>query len=120
VRGSAGVNPYALLALAAAIALAAAGGYKVGVDHMKAEQLDRKELLEAVADEAANTAARAIAQLKPKYTTIQNEVQREIVTKTVYANCRHSPDGLLLANQAINGGAAPVGDRQLPKTDPAR
>ena len=114
------MNPYLVIAFLVAVLGAGAGGFKLGVDHKKAQDLDQRELLAAVADEAANTAARAIAQLKPKYTTIQNEVQREIVTKTVYADCRHSPDGLLLANQALNGGAAPAGDRQLPKAEPPR
>lgn len=112
------MNPYLIIAALLACLGAGIGGYRLGIDHEKANQLDQRELLAAVADEAANTAARAIAQLKPKYTTIQNEVQREIVTKTIYADCRHSPDGLLLANQALNGGTAPAGGGQLPQAEP--
>lgn len=114
------MNPYALLALAAAIAIAGAGGFKLGVDHEVASQARAEKLVEEAGKKMEDAAAKAIAQLKPKYTTIQNEVQREIVTKTIYADCRHSPDGLLLANQALNGGAVPAGDSKLPKADPPR
>lgn len=111
------MNPYLIIAFPIALALSGAGGFKLGVDHEKAGQLDRQELLAAVADEAANTAARAIADLKPKYTTIQGKLEKTIETNTVYRDCRLDPVGMQLANQALNGGAQPSGGSELPKAD---
>lgn len=115
------MNPYALFALAAAIALAGAGGFKLGADHEVASRArEDKHITEAV-DAANATAAKAIAELRPKYTTIQNEVQREIRTNTVFADCKLPVDSLRLVNQALNAGSpAPAGDRQLPKAEPPR
>jgi uncharacterized protein HemX len=111
------VNPYLIIAALLACLGAGIGGYRLGIDHEKANQLDQRELLAAVADEAANTAAKAIAQLKPKYTTIQNEVQRDVQTHTIYRDCKLSADGLRLANQALaSGGAVAPGDSKLPGT----
>lgn len=112
------MNPYLIIACLVAMLAAGVGGFKLGVDHEVASQARAEKLVQDAGQKMEDAAAQAIAKLKPKYTTIQNEVQREIVTKTVYADCRHSPDGLLLANQALNGGAAPAGDRQLPEAEP--
>jgi hypothetical protein len=113
------VNPYALLALAAAIALALAGGFKLGVDHEIASRArEGKHITEAV--NAANaTAAKAIAELRPKYTTIQSKLEKEIEIRDVYRDCKLSPDGLLLANQALDPRAeAPAGGK-LPEANAA-
>lgn len=90
------------------------GGFKLGVDHEAASQArDQKHITEAV-DAANATAAQAIAAIKPKYTTIQNEVQREIRTNTVYADCKLPADGLRIVNQALNGGAVAPDSGKLP------
>jgi hypothetical protein len=114
------MNPYALLAWAAAIALALAGGFKLGSDHEVASQArEDKHITEAV--NAANaTAAAAISGLKPKYTTITGKLEKEIEIRTEYRTCKLSPDGLLLANQALDPSAAyAVGSGKLPKADTA-
>ena len=113
------MNPYLTIACLLAILGAGAGGFKLGVDHEVASQARAEKLVQDAGEKMTQAAATAIAQLKPKYTTIQNEVQREIVTKTVYADCRHSPDGLRLVNQALDGGAAAASDRKLPEADKA-
>lgn len=112
------MNPYILLAMLAAILAAGAGGFKLGVDHEFASQA-REDAHIAQAVDAANTAsAQAISTLKPIYTTLQGKVTHEIETNVVYRDCKLSPDGLLLANQALNGGASSGGE--LPKVDAAR
>ena len=112
------MNPYLLLAMLAAILAAGAGGFKLGVDHEFASQA-REDAHIAQAVDAANTAsAQAISTLKPIYTTLQGKVTHEIETNVVYRDCKLSPDGLLLANQALNGGASSGGE--LPKVDAAR
>lgn len=113
------MNPYAMLALAAAIALAAAGGYKVGVDHEVASRArEDKHITEAV-DAANATAAKAIAELRPKYTTIQGKLEKQIETNVVYRECRIDAPGLLLANQALSGGAETPAGGKLPGVDAA-
>jgi len=109
------MNHYLIIAALVAVLAAGAGGFKLGADHEIASQArEQKHITEAV--EAANkTAAQAIAAIKPKYTTIQNEVQREIRTNTVYSDCKLPADGLRLVQQALNGGAIPTGDSKLPK-----
>lgn len=111
------MNPYLLLAMLGAILAAGAGGFKLGVDHEFASQA-REDAHIAQAVDAANTAsAQAISTLKPIYTTLQGKVTHEIETHTIYSDCKLSPDGLLLANQALNGGSASSGE--LPKADAA-
>lgn len=111
------LNPSLWLVGLAILAGTFAGGISLGKKWEEGRNaIERNYVAEAV-DAANAAAAQAIAQIKPKYTTIQNEVQREIRTETVYADCRHSPDGLRLVNQALNGGAEPAGGRKLPAAD---
>lgn len=108
------MNPYLIIgALVGALALFGSG-ISIGIKWSDGRQaVENQHIAEAV--DAANTAsAQAIAGLKPKYTTIQNEVQREIRTNTVYSDCVIPASGLRLANQALNGGALPIGDSKLP------
>lgn len=94
------MNPYIVVTI---ILVIAAGGFRFGVDHERARQgREDRHIVEAT-KAATDAASDAISKLRPKYTTIQNEVQREITTRTVYTDCRHSPDGLRLLNQAITG-----------------
>ena len=113
----------ALLAAGMASALLAGmAGFSLGVDHEKANQVDQKELMEAVADEATQTMARAVGQLRPKYTTIQSEVQREIKTNTVFADCKLPAASVRLVNQALDsrpGAGAAAGSGELPGADAA-
>lgn len=99
------MNPYLIIAFLVAILGAGAGGFKLGADHEVAAQArEQNHIAEAV--DAANTAsAEAIAKLRPKFTTIQNEVQREIRTNTVYADCRHSQEALKLVNKALSASS---------------
>lgn len=111
------MNPYALLALAAAIALAGAGGFKLGVDHEVASKA-REDAHITQAVEAANAvAAKAIADLRPKYTTIQGKLEKQIETNTVYRDCRIDATGLLLANQALSPRPEAAAGSKLPGVD---
>ena len=115
------MNPYFLLALAAAFLGTGVAGFKLGVDHEVASQAREDQHIAQAVDAATNSAALAIAALKPTYTTIQSKVQHEVQTNTVYRDCKLSPDGLLLANQALNAGsAAAIGGGKLPEADSAK
>lgn len=114
------MNPYLIISMLVGVLIAGAGGFKLGMDHEEATQArEQKHITEAV-EAANNAAAQAIAAIKPKYTTIQNEVQREIRTNTVYADCKLPADGLRLVNQALNGGAITPDSVKLPKPDSAK
>ena len=111
------MNPYVLFALLGAILAAGAGGFKLGVDHEVAVQAREDEHIAQAVDAATAVAAKAIGELRPKYTTIQNEVQRETQTNVVYRDCKLSDDGLRLANQALNAGTNAAGGGKLPDAD---
>lgn len=93
------------------------GGVSVGKKWEEGRHaIESNHIAEAV-DAANNAAAEAIAQIKPKYTTIQNEVQREIRTNTVFADCKLPADSMRLVNQALNAGAIAPDRGKLPASD---
>ena len=108
------MNPYLIIAMLVGVLAAGAGGFKLGADHEIAAQAREQNHIAEAVDAANATAAQAIAAIKPKYTTIQNEVQREIRTNTVYSDCKLPADGLRLVQQALNGGI-PTNSGKLPK-----
>lgn len=114
------MNPYLIIACMLAVAGAGYGGFTLGVDHQLASQIDKAETVAAAVEAASQSAAQAIAAIKPKYTTIQSKVQHEVKTNTVYADCKLTPGGLQLANQALAPtGAFAIGSGKLPKVDAA-
>jgi len=111
------MNPYIIIFALVSLMGAGWGGFTLGVDHEKASQVDKQDSIADAVDAANNAWAEKVSSLKPTYTTIQNKVQHEIETNTVYRDCKLSPDGLLLANQALAGGAKPVSESKLPNVD---
>ena len=85
-------------------------GVSVGKKWEEGRQaIENNHIAEAV--DAANTAAsQAIAQIKPKYTTIQNAVEKEIRTETVFKECRLPSEAVRLVNSALS--PEPVSSRQ--------
>lgn len=112
------MNPYLIIAALLAVLAAGAGGFKLGADHEVAAQArEAKHITEAIGA-ATDASAKAIAALKVKSTTITQEVQREIKTNFVYSDCKLTPGGLQLANQALaTGGAFALGGGKLPQAD---
>lgn len=112
------MNPYLIIAALVAVMVAGAGGFRLGVDHNKATEADKRELVAEAVDAANVAAAHAIAGIKVTNQHIYQELEREIHTNTVYADCRHGPDGLRLVNEALSGAQRPGGG-QLPEADSA-
>lgn len=110
------MNPYLIIAALLAVAGAGYGGFTLGVDHEKAHQVDKADVVAAAVKAANDSSAQVLATIKPRFTTIQNEVQREIRTNTVFADCKLPADSLRLVNQALAGGhrAEPAGGGKLP------
>lgn len=112
------MSPYLIIACMLAVAGAGYGGFALGVDHELASRTrEDKHITEAI-DKATEVSAQAIAALKVKSTTIKSELQYEVRTNTVYADCKLTPGGLQLANQALAPtGAFAIGSGKLPKVD---
>jgi phosphoribosylaminoimidazole-succinocarboxamide synthase len=110
------MNPYIIIACLVASIGAGAGGFKLGADHEVAAQAREQSHIAEAVDAANNASAQAIAKIKVINQTIQNEVQREVQNNIVYRDCKHSPDGMRLLNQALTGDK-PTGDGKLPKAD---
>lgn len=112
------MNPWLIIFSLVSVIAAGAGGFKLGVDHELASQKREDEHVAQAVDAANAAAATAIARIKVVNQTIQNEVQREVRTNTVYsdATCAHTDNGLLSVNKALTP-PGPSGDRKLPGPD---
>ena len=120
------VKPLAVLLL---LAGAAFGGWQARVTWDKAEERDRlagvitsMQLDQQEARAMSEDLQKSLANLKPTFTTIRNEVQREIIEKPVYLNpdCRLPDSGRLRLDAAINAAnAAGRLDYNLPRPAPA-
>lgn len=110
----------AILSGVLAVLLAFGGGtwYGIGIgeDREFAKRAREEAIVEKVSQAAQASAAEAIAKIKPQNVTIKQEVEREIRTNTVYADCRNTPGGMRGINEALTGKRQPSGDRKLPGT----
>jgi hypothetical protein len=107
------MNPYLIIAALVAVLAAGAGGFKLGADHQVAAQAREQNHIAEAVDAANAVSAEAISKIKVTNKTIQNEVRREVETNTVYADCKLTPVGLQLANQAL-AGTKPADSGKLP------
>ena len=113
------MNPYLIIAALMAVLAAGAGGFKLGADHEVASQARADEQLQKAEDKMTSAAAKAISELRPKYTTIQGKLEKQIETNTVYRDCKLDPIGLQLVNEALSSGTQATPGGKLPKADKA-
>ncbi|QHI99376.1 hypothetical protein GT347_16150 [Xylophilus rhododendri] len=104
----------ALLGMALAFAAGTWYGTGLGEDREYAKRAREDAIVDKAGQAAQLAAAKAIAANKPRNVTIRQETEREIQTRTVYADCRHSPDQMQRLNEALTGRAEPAGVSQLP------
>lgn len=96
-------------------------GWRASANALLAKQAREEDLMQKVEERAVTGAATAISRIKVTNKTIHNEVQREVRIEPVYADCRHSPDGLRGVNAALtNRPVEATGDRVMPGADSAR
>lgn len=114
------MNPYLIIAALLAVIGAGYSGFRLGVDHEVASQAREDQHIAQAVDAANTAAANAIAKLKPKFTTIQNEVQREVRTEIRYSDCRNTPGVMQQLNQALRPETPASGSSKLPDADPAK
>lgn len=119
-------NPYVALAIALFYvgSLTAVGvkAYKAGADHEVATQARIEKATEEARALALDKAAEKIAAIDVKQVTIRQKMETITREVPVYRDCKHSPDGLWLVNQALSpalGGAAGIHQGELPGSDAA-
>lgn len=114
------LNPYLLIALAAAFAGTGWVSYSTGHDNGRNTVLAAQKAADDVRAEtlqiAQQGAAQAIATIEVKNVTITRKIEREIQENTVYRDCRHSAEQLRDINEAITGqrGPEPAGAGPVP------
>jgi len=91
--------------------------YQMGGDHEVATQAREDAQIAKAVDAANATAAAAIAQIRPRYTTISNKLEKQLETHTLYRDCKLDPVGMQLVNQALAGGAEAPSGGKLPTPD---
>lgn len=104
----------AVVALGTSHTLAYVKGSAAKENAILAEQKRQDELVRRIEE----TTAGAIAKIKVEHRTIKQEVQREILEKPVYRDCRSGPDGVHLYERAA-GYAESARSDELPATGEA-
>lgn len=100
------LNPWIALGALAALAATAYSSYQFGIATCQGREALAREVAAEAVDSANAVIGDNLSKLTPKYTTIKNEVQREVRTNTVYADCKVPPLGVELVNRALEPGTA--------------
>lgn len=108
------MNPYIALVAIAALIGAYFFGRHDGKEIEIAKQAKAEEIVKQSREAMQQAAAEAIAQITVKHQTIRAEVQREVVEKPVYRDCR-ADDSILHSLNAAKG-IEPAGSGKLPGT----
>ena len=89
-----------------------------GTEIEKAKHLEAEAFARDARDAMIQAAAEAIGKIEVRHQTIRQEVQREIIEKPVFRECRNTPDSLRLLNDALQDKQpeSPVGG-VLPESD---
>ena len=80
-------------------------GYSAGEDHIRAQQRAQEDIIREAIDASSQAAASAIAQIKVRHVTVNQKLEREIVEKQVFRDCRSGPDAVRLWNSTLPGAA---------------
>lgn len=118
------MSPYVLLALGGAWLASVAGAgwwsYAAGRDAEIAAQAREDRAVQHAVDAAASAAAAAIGKITMKNVTVRQEIEREVLTREVFRDCRSGPDAVRMLN-ATPGVAAAASDAagggELPAAD---
>lgn len=112
-------NPWVLLSACLALAGAVGGAYVKGRSDGRAVEIAQRVTLEEVAKVASEAAmagaAKKIAEITIKHTTIRQHAETVIREKIQYRDCVNDPvvSGLLDAARADAAPSQPAGDREL-------
>ena len=118
------LNPYLVLAIVS-ISIASAGtGYWRGVknttNRIEATEARLERTRQEVYDAALAATAAEISKIKIVNTTVRQELEREVRTEKIYAQCSHSDNTFGLLNAVIKGEipAESFSGFKLPATQP--
>jgi len=97
------MNTLQQIGLALVLLLAVIGGsFYGGIKYQQAKQTEIDLLIEKSVDKAAESAAKAIAGIEIKQTTINNKVKEIVRTETVYSECKHTPEAYQKIKEKFN------------------
>lgn len=90
------INPWVVVAWLVSLAIASGGAYwyawDARSDKCELDGLRIDKAATAARDAAIDAASKAIAGIDIKHTTINRKVEREVIEKPVYKECRHTPE----------------------------
>lgn len=90
------LNPWLIVAWMASLAIASAGSglyaWSARGDKCELDELRIEQAATAARDAAIEASSQAIAGIDIKHTTINRKVEREVIEKPVYRECRHTPE----------------------------
>jgi hypothetical protein len=115
------MNEYSNLIKTAIVLAVIAGSFFYGnhvgatAEKLKAEEF--KTALHDVEERAAQGAASEISKIQIVQKNIYNKLEKETHEKLVYTECKHTPDGLLLLNNALENRGDSTAQGVVPKVD---
>lgn len=101
------LNPWAILAL---LGMMAGGfisgelhGRKSAKEHIEALKAHDAELIQSATKESERVTVAAISTIQVQHVTVRQTLEKQIVDRPVYRECRNDDDVLQIINQAITG-----------------
>ena len=108
----------AVLLVGALVGGAYRQGREDGENKIQAQQTREETLARAAADSAASAAAAAISKIEVRNVVVNKALEREVLTREVFRDCRSGPDAVRMLNStpgiAAPAGAASAGGGELP------
>lgn len=103
---------WASVALAGGLAVAGGGlyleGKKAGRNEVRAQVASQTEIAHEAARAAAAISAEAIGRIEVKNVTIRQQLEREVLTREVFRDCRSGPAAVGLLNGSPGVAAEPA------------
>ena len=110
------MNPWAILGAVLLIGGLVGAAYRQGREY--GEKTREETLARAAADSAASAAAAAISRIEVRNVVVNKALEREVLTREVFRDCRSGPDAVRMLNStpgiAAPAGAASAGGGELP------
>lgn len=105
------------------LVLALAGGWRLGIDHVKAADADQSKTAATQTAQAASSAASSVSDAGAHNAPIKQQIITRVIEKPVFRGCRTGPDAVRLLNAIAAGGSAtpdPAGSGDVPASGPAQ
>lgn len=98
-------SPYLIIATLLAIGGAGAGGFWFGIDWQQKRYAEEELARKSGWADALDATAKELAKLKVVNQTINRQAETIIKEKTVYTECKNTPEMIQTINGALKGGA---------------